>query len=68
MLMFQPLPYYDPTFSMTAINFYNKQEMVTVQYKISVVLMSLMFLRCVMFTRSAFNYSMYTDQHAKRLM
>jgi hypothetical protein len=68
MLIFQPLPYYDPTYTNTVINYYNKTELVIVEYRISTVLLSLMFMRILMITRAVFNYSMYTDQHAKKLM
>ncbi|TNV86090.1 hypothetical protein FGO68_gene2365 [Halteria grandinella] len=68
MLLFQPFPYYNPTFTITCINYSDKTEMVTVEYKISTILLSLMFLRFILIIRSAINYSTYTDQHAKKVV
>lgn len=61
MLLFQPLPYFNPTFTITCINYSDKTEMITVEYRISTILLALMFLRFILIIRSAINYSTYTD-------
>jgi hypothetical protein len=56
LLLFQPLPFWDPKFSMTCINMSDKSKFVDIEYRYSQVLLSLMFLRIVFIVRSALNY------------
>ncbi|TNV86681.1 hypothetical protein FGO68_gene5323 [Halteria grandinella] len=67
-LVFQPLPYWDPTFTMRCINIADKTKFLDIEYNISTVLISIMFLRFIFIVRTCFNYSIFTDQHAKKLM
>lgn len=57
----QPIPFYDPAFVMRCINMADKTTFIDVEYKVSVVLLSLMFTRVLFIIRSALNYSLYTD-------
>lgn len=68
LLLIQPIPYYDPTFTMTCIDFSDKTQFIDVEYNLSHILLSMMFLRIILMMRSIFNYSQYTDSHAKKLL
>ncbi|TNV85718.1 hypothetical protein FGO68_gene15541 [Halteria grandinella] len=67
-LSFQPLPFFDPTFTMTCIDMSDKSKFIDVEYRFSSVLLSLMFVRVIFLIRSALNYSLYTDQLAKKIL
>ncbi|TNV86025.1 hypothetical protein FGO68_gene14862 [Halteria grandinella] len=68
LLIIHPIPFVDPTFDMVCVNNMDKTKFVTVKYRMSTVLLTLMFTRIILIVRAALNYSAYTDQHAKRLL
>ncbi|TNV85946.1 hypothetical protein FGO68_gene8142 [Halteria grandinella] len=68
MLIIQPIPYFNPTFYMTCIDVSDKTQHIKVEYALSHILLSLMFIRIIFPMRALFNFSIYTDQHAKKLL
>lgn len=68
LLTIHPIPFVDPTFDMVCVNNMDKTKFITVKYRMSTVLLTLMFTRIILIVRAALNYSTYTDQHAKRLL
>ncbi|TNV85336.1 hypothetical protein FGO68_gene14847 [Halteria grandinella] len=66
-LVFQPLPHFDPTFTMDVTDITNHSQIITVEYSYSLILLSMMFLRLIFLIRACFNYSIFTDLNAKKL-
>lgn len=67
LISIHPLPYWDPVFSVESINLTDRTKYVTTYYRLSHVLLALMFIRCVLLLRTIFNYSTFTDLYSKKL-
>lgn len=62
-----PWPYWDPKFTVWSIDIRNKSQYVATTYRMSHVLLALMFIRIIFLLRTIFNYSMFTDLYSKSL-
>ena len=67
MVSFHPLPYYDPQFTVYSLNLNDRTQYVPTTYRLSHIMLVLMFIRVIFLIRTIFNYSQFTDLYSKRL-
>lgn len=67
LISIHPIPYWDPGFFVESIDIRDKSKYVETYYRLSHVLLTIMFVRILFLLRTIFNYSMFTDLYSKSL-